>query len=339
LWKLIAPIVLRRRKQEIGEDIVAKKKQIIRAPMGVKQYEVYRYHLMGQYLDKNGGPAMMAKLQALRSAAAAPTSELLQELPIAQEHSGTNRFRSDNDYIPKMATALTVIEQRMREAEQSVVFSALHEPLDTLSRRLAEAKVPHDVLDGRVSAARRGRLAADFQKGLVKGAKPVMLAGLKAMGEGNSWPLANNVILLAYDWAWDLFHQGINRCHRLDSIKDVNVWPIICTGSIDRKLEANIDEKGDASEFVIDGRLIGEDVQEVNLRDLLKIAVEEFREATTYPEDTLEQEWPELRDKLAEAWRLCQRGGQQPKPANRPAPLPLPELMARIRQQHKLQPA
>jgi hypothetical protein len=333
LWKIIAPTVLRRRKNEIGEDIVGKKKHIIRCPMGVKQHKVYEYHLKGAYLDKNGEDALMAKLQALRCVAACPNGELLQQLPQELEHPSTRLYRSPTDYIPKLAACLTIIEQRMRMQEQCVVFSALHEPLDTLSKRLEEAGIPHDVLDGRKTAKHRGKMSAEFREGLPR-AKPVLLAGLKAMAEGNNWPLANNVILLAFDWAWDLFEQGINRCHRLDSIKDVNVWPIICTGTIDRKLESMIDEKGDASELVIDGKLIGEDVQEVNLRDLLKIAEEEFAKAETYPETKLEQEWPALRGKLAEAWSLC-KGMRfmthQEKMVSRANSIPLNELLAKIK--------
>jgi len=35
----------------------------------------------------------------------------------------------------------------------------------------------------------------------------------------------------------------------------VNIWSVICDGSIDRKLEAGIHEKKDAAELVLDGGL------------------------------------------------------------------------------------
>ena len=50
----------------------------------------------------------------------------------------------------------------------------------------------------------------------------------------------------------------------------------ICDRSIDRKLEAMIQEKGNASELVLDGHLIGEQTTEVNLAELLDIARKEF---------------------------------------------------------------
>ncbi len=330
LWKLIAPLALRKRKQDIAEDIVKCQKHIVRVPLGVEQYEVYRYHLLASYQDKNGKPAYMAKLQALRSAAAAPHSELLRDLDSESSGDTFGRFRSAKPYIPKLAAALTLIEQRLRLGEQTVVFSALHEPLDTLSQRLKEAAIPHDLLDGRTSAARRGSLAAEFRLGLPL-AKPVLLAGLKAMGEGNNWPKANNIILLAQDWAYDINAQAPERCWRLDSEKDVNVFPIVCIGSIDRKLEAGYDEKGDAAELVLDGELMAEDRRELSLQELLQVAVEDFRSATTYSETVLEAEWPALRERLSRAWEECQRltGRTKVNPQKR---VPLAALLEKLKE-------
>lgn len=69
---------------------------------------------------------------------------------------------------------------------------------------------------------------------------------------------------------------SINRAHRLNSPWPVNVWSVICDGSIDRKLEAGIHEKKDATELVLDGHLFGETPKEVNLHELLCIAKNEF---------------------------------------------------------------
>jgi hypothetical protein len=306
LWKFVAPNILRRRKEDFGEEIVKKLKHVIRAPMGKRQYEVYRYHLLGRYLDSTGKPATMAQLTRLRQAAAAPTNPDLVKLPTVQEGVPNGLFCSDKDYTPKLAAALDIVEQRMRAGEQTVIFSAFHEPMDTLSRRLTEATIPHDVLDGRKSGAWRGKMSAEFGRGLPR-AKPVLIGGMKAMAEGNNWPKASNVIILAYDWAWDLYEQAINRVHRMNSIRDVNVWPIITEGTIERKLEAMTDEKGDSSDLVIDGKLIGESTEEINLAELLQIAFEEFNDGKirTYDETLLEAEWPQLKSKLSEAWAVC----------------------------------
>src|ERR1051325_6280364 len=77
LWKLFGPIILRRRKQDAGVDIVPKIRKVIRCEMGTHQKKVYQYHLEAEYVDVNGNPAIGAQLQALRLAAADPSSPLL----------------------------------------------------------------------------------------------------------------------------------------------------------------------------------------------------------------------------------------------------------------------
>ena len=309
LWKMFAPIILRRRKADFGEDIVTKTRHVVRAPMGKEQAAVYKFHLDAKYLDKNGAPALGAQLQALRVAAANPASGML----IRPDHDLKTKGepRSKNPYIPKLHSALKLVHQCLAKGEQAVVFSAFNDSLDVLSARLTEAGVPHCVVDGRTSQKRRGLLASQFKLGPGRSPHQVMLAGVECMAEGHSFPLCNNVILLCYSWAYDKFEQAINRVHRLNSRWPVNVYPIICDRSIDRKLEAMIQEKGDAAELVLDGHLMGEQAAEVNLAELLDIARKEFADGAktliTVDEAALEQEWPALRADLNGAvrgWRL-----------------------------------
>jgi hypothetical protein len=120
--------------------------------------------------------------------------------------------------------------------------------------------------------------------------------------------LCNNVILMCYSWAFDKFEQAINRAHRLNSPWPVNVYPIICDGSIDRKLEAMTEEKGDAAELVLDGHLLGEHASEVNLGELLNVARKEFNDIATVDETELEKQWPPLRAELGQLmtqWSGC----------------------------------
>lgn len=96
---------------------------------------------------------------------------------------------------------------------------------------------------------------------------------------------------------------------KLNSPWPVNVWSVICEGSIDRRLEANLHEKNDASELVLDGHLLGESPAEMNLAELLEIARKEFdggRTARCIDEVELEKGWPRLRATLGKAfiqWR------------------------------------
>jgi len=333
LWKLFAPIILRRRKTDCGEDLVSMTRQVVRVPMGKAQAAVYKFHLQAEYLDCNGKPALGAKLQALRIAAANPTSALLKRPETDGLSQGTPR--SSLSFIPKLASGLSLVHQILERQEQVIVFSAFHDSLDALSDRLREAGVKHVLLDGRTSPSRRGSAAALFKQGLDSGV-PVMLAGVECMSEGHSFHLCNNVVLLAYSWAFDKFVQAINRIWRLNSVKPVNVYPVIADGSIDRKLESNIQEKGDAADLVLDGRLIGEDPCEVNLAELLQIAAKDFAEMKdngTIDERDLEKEWPALCAQLALAmrgWGAPSNILPLPVAAPSPAPAPTPPPIAPV---------
>jgi len=265
-------------------------------------------------------PAIGAKLQALRIAAANPASELL----VRPEHDVTGGSpRSKFTYIPKVASALELVRQALERREQVIIGSAFQNGLDVFSARLKEAGVPHLVLDGRVSQKRRGELARQFKQGPPRAvdeglvpashsAFPVLLAGQECMAELHSFNLCNNVLLTAYSWAFDKFEQFINRAHRINSPWPVNVWSVICDGSIDRKLEGGIHEKKDAAELVLDGHLLGETPAEVNLAELLHIAEREFKNVKTLDEHELEQGWPRLRAGLSRAcvaWKVKRVGG------------------------------
>lgn len=310
IWKLMAPIILRRRKHDSGVEIVAKHRHVYRVPLGTEQAKVYKAHLEWKPKDKNGKTALGAQLQALRMVAASPNSA---SLPRGRSHP----------YTPKLATVLTLTQQILARGEQVIIFSPFHDPLDTLSGRLRSACVRHSVLDGRVSQRERGEVASMFKKGPA-GGLPVILAGVECMSEGHSFPLCNNVILLSYPWALDKVLQAEDRAYRLNSVRDLNSYRIVCDGSIDRKMESQIGEKSDSAELVLDGHLIGDNASEMSLAELLSIAERDFETATqTVPEEALEAEWPALQAQL----RRSASGWGMPQTLDRVQPNPLKDSL------------
>ncbi len=212
--------------------------------------------------------------------------------------------RSASNYIPKIASVLTLIREIIERGEQVLVAAAFNEPNDELSRRLTDAGVRHLVLDGRTNQKKRGAAAAQFKLGR-DGGIPVALAGCDSMAEGHSFHRCNNVILYAYSWAYDKFKQVLDRVHRMNSPVPVNVWVVLCDGTIDARLESLTEEKGNASDLVLDGWLMDERLEEVSFAELLQVARTAFQgdDATaTVDETTLLQEWTGLREGLKTAF-------------------------------------
>jgi len=73
-------------------------------------------------------------------------------------------------------------------------------------------------------------------------------------------------------------------------------------GTIDEKMDALFAEKGDSAQLALDGRLVEEAIEEVDLPALLASAVRDFKpHASTVDEQDIEASWPALRDRLARA--------------------------------------
>ena len=314
LWKALGPIVLRRRKQDIGQAIVQKVRHVYRVPMGLHQRRVYEYHLDALYIDRNMKPAPGAQLQALRVAAAAPDSHLLQARPLRSAGGRVPPLihRSPYSFTPKVACALTLIRDILARGEQAAVFSAFNDPSDILSRYLTEAGIAHYLLDGRTNQRKRGLCSARFNAGECA----ITLAGLDSMAEGHNWDNVNNIILTSYTWAADKQVQAINRAHRITSRKDINLYVIICDQSADRVLEDNINEKTNSSELAIDGRLLGEATDERSIAELLQEAMRDFKDHQDCPdEEALTLTWPALRAQLIEAAKARRSGVRELAPA------------------------
>ena len=203
--------------------------------------------------------------------------------------------RSNYSLTPKLWTALDLVRQFLELGEQAVVFSSFRDPLDRLASRLHEAGVLAQVMDGRSAPAVRAQLSARFQRREV----PLLLCGMDSCAEGHSWPQCRYVILLAYSWAADKVKQSLDRIYRINSTRDVHVYVILCENSVDLRLAELDNEKADSSELVLDGELVLEPCQELNLLDLLEGVSRDYDpEAATVDEASLEARWPALREAL-----------------------------------------
>jgi hypothetical protein len=305
LWKLMAPLVIRRRKEELpGESIVPCQHHIVRVPLGAEQAQVVAYHLEAEYRDRNGRKAIGPQLQSLRLAAACPHSPLLADANV-DNHPKAGRKFSREPYTPKIATVLELIGQCLERGEQVLVGAAFRDCLDAVAARLTQAGVPFVVLDGRANPKRRGELSRAFELGEV----PVALGGVESMAEGHDFWRCRNAILCSYPWAMDKAIQFVNRIWRLASRDPVNVWHIIADGTMDRRHEVDIQEKSSAAELVLDGRLVTKGAEETSLAELLRTAQREFDGNTkTVCERKLAAEWPALKLRLAAArvdWKLA----------------------------------
>ena len=258
LWKFLGPLVIRRRKDSIG-DIVKKTIIPISVPPGTEQQQVYKWWTQNPPKCATPLASIGAQLQALRQVALCPTSDLL-------------KHRSSNPWTPKLAGILQLAADLMEKGEQLVIFSPFQSFSHTINNMLRAHGIDSLLLDGSTSPTKRGILAKQFKSGRF----PILIAGIQSMGEGHSFECARNLVLPSLDWAYDANTQAIDRVHRLISRFDVNIYVMITTNSVDEKLAQIFQEKGDSADLALDGRLFEDEREEVSVAQLLKDTVADF---------------------------------------------------------------
>ena len=302
LWKLLAPVVIRRRKEDCGEDIPKKVVHPVSIAPGQAQLAVYKYHLENPPNTKADGAPIKdqravigMQVNLLRQAALHPNSENLAET----RNPTVGPKRSWTPWTPKMAAVLSLVADCLDEGEQVIIGS----PFRAFSRAvygfLREAGVSAVLLDGETAAAERGEAAARFKKKEFS----VMVAGLNAMGEGHSFECCSRLILPSLSWAFDENEQFTHRVWRINSPKEVRIYPIVTKGTVDERLTDLFSEKGDSAALALDGRLFDDKVEQVNLDKLLNDAIKAFdASADTICETDIEAKWAHsLRPRLGQS--------------------------------------
>ena len=293
LWKLCAPIIIRRRKEDCSEEIVAKTIKPIYIQPGTAQLAVYRYHLDNPPVSSKKTPGIPVKrrtqigmqLNLLRQAALCPNAQSLADsvtgVPSLSKRSWTG-------FNPKIAACLTLITELLDKGEQVIIGSPFREFSNTLHALLSEARVASVLLDGTTSPKRRGDMADAFKQKRYS----VMVAGLNAMGEGHSFECCSNLILPSLSWAFDENEQFTHRVWRINSPKPVTIYPIVMAGTIDERLAQLFNEKGDSAQLALDGRLFAEHTEEIDLAGLLSAAMKNFDpHANTLDEEEMKNQW------------------------------------------------
>lgn len=286
LWKLLAPVVVRRKKTEVGADIVAKNIIPISIQPGTQQQAAYSDICFHPTEHTTILATIGCQLADLRQAATCPHSPSIHRRVPCSVHT------------PKMHAILNLIADLMSTGEQVAIFSPFQEFSTALHTLLRDAKIPHALLDGRTAPLKRGKVAAAFKRKEY----PVLIAGMDSMGEGHSFDQCAHLILPSITWAYDTNAQAIERVHRLTSTRPVNIYTFITKNTIDEKLQAIFTEKSNSSDLALDGRIGHKKTHDVDLAELLSSAIDSFdADAETICESNLERTWPTLAARLYQA--------------------------------------
>jgi SNF2-related domain/SNF2 Helicase protein/Helicase conserved C-terminal domain len=148
---------------------------------------------------------------------------------------------------------LVELLQAMPADDKALVFTQ-YPSFDRLVPYLAE-KLGRKVgfFHGRLNARQRDELLTEFASE-EPGGPTVLVISIRAGGRGLNLPAANHVFHFDRWWNPAVEQQATDRAHRLGQHKPVFVHSLICTGTLEERIDKLLDSKRELVEKVMAGR-------------------------------------------------------------------------------------
>ena len=234
LKKRIAPLVLRRTKDQVAKELPPKTIMVHLVELHSDQKDLYE--TVRATMDKRVREAIAARgieqsqivfldaLLKLRQICCDP--RLLPEDFADGVHSSAKL-----DFLAEL------LETLIEEGRRILIFSQFTTMLSLIAAHLEKTKVPFLKLTG--ASKDRGKLVDDFQSGKF----PVFLISLKAGGTGLNLTAADTVI--HYDPWWNpaAEAQATDRAYRIGQDKPVFVHKLLCQDTVEERIHRLQQEK------------------------------------------------------------------------------------------------
>lgn len=270
LWRLLASSIIRRRKEETGEELVPLTYHPITTPLGVAQREQIAkwtkdFHHF--FIERNPGHPVV---KAGAAEVMAPMLGMQQKLdygatcPESDPDAGWTGVEGVTNYTPANLRSLEVTMALAKQDRKIVLGSMWKHEVAWLADRLVEKGVrAQSILNENgdtIPPAKRAQVVHAFQASDLQ----VLVTGIQAIRLGHNIDAASAAVVNGMPWDWESFDQFIARVHRMTSRKPVDVYLII-PGSKNNRGEyqtitgrkwAILRKKGDAASLALDGRLI-----------------------------------------------------------------------------------
>jgi len=239
LRRRIRPLMMRRTKDLVATELPAKQEQVISVELAPRHRTLYdtflqreRQKLLGliEDMDKNRF-IVFRSLTLLRmlSLDASLVDEKYHDIPSS-----------------KLEVLFEQLDDVVAEGHRALIFSQFTSFLKKAAERLDERGIAYEYLDG--STTKRADVIARFKTGVA----PVFLISLKAGGFGLNLTEADYVFMLDPWWNPASESQAIDRTHRIGQTRNVMVYRMVATGTIEEKVMALKEKKAKLFDAVMD---------------------------------------------------------------------------------------
>jgi SNF2 family DNA or RNA helicase len=228
LRQLIAPFILRRKKEEVEQELPERIEIEVPISMAADQEVAYartaqffksriRKQILATGLSRSG-PLVLEGLLRLRQVCTLPSAA--------------------NPEMKQVTSAkFDFLEQRIPEIvdenHRVLIFSQFTTVLDEISELMTDLNIPFVSLRGSHSLKQRDKAVSSFQ---ALSGPPVFLISLKAGGTGLNLTAADYVIIMEPWWNPAVEAQAIDRAHRIGQTRPVMVYRLIAKDTVEEKM-------------------------------------------------------------------------------------------------------
>lgn len=266
LQAFIRPFLLRRTKkdEEVALNLPDKLEQKEYCPLTPEQASLYEQLVKDTFaqieqlsaFERRG--LILQMLSRLKQLCNHPALYLKEEKP-------TNMIARS----AKLEKLSELLDSVLDQGESCLIFTQYIE-MGNIIRNMVKKKFGVDVpfLNGSVPKNERDRMIAQFQDHQF----PIFLLSLKAGGTGLNLTAANHVI--HYDRWWNpaVENQATDRAYRIGQKRFVHVHKMICTGTLEEKIDAMLEKKQSLNDQIIQSESWITELSTDELKDLVYLS-------------------------------------------------------------------
>ena len=249
---LVAPFILRRKKEDVLKDLPEKYEILYTVEMTTQQrkiYESYIYNAKESMKDSSGKDMIkiLSLLTRLRQLCIHPS------LFVENYNGGSG----------KLDALKEIITDKINDGHRMLIFSQFVSALAILKEQLEEMKIRYEMITGDTEAKDRLDICNNFNNNEdIK----IVLISLKAGGTGLNLIGADTVIHLDPWWNLAAQNQASDRAHRIGQTRAVEVIQLIAENSIEQRVIELQNEKKQLVEMMISDN--EDSIKKLSIEDL-----------------------------------------------------------------------
>lgn len=258
LKKLISPFILRRKKNEVLDDLPEKTEITLTVQLSEQERAFYEALRLNALKNLEGAQAPASDIRF----------QILAEITRLRRACCNPRLVTKDVHIESAKLKLfeEVVDELLENGHKALVFSQYIEHLSILKELLDSKNISYQYLDGSTPPLKRQESVDAFQRG----DGDLFLISLKAGGTGLNLTAADYVIHMDPWWNPAVEDQASDRTHRIGQKRPVTVYRLVTENTIEEKILALHHDKRDLADSLLEGTESSSRLSAEDLLNLLK---------------------------------------------------------------------